>query len=249
MHILILNRGGGVDTSDANATKDQILDGYTAYVNEIKIMGTMPNIGAISYELPANGVYNIPYGFHNGSGRVYQSLTTQGGSTAVPGTSNKVVVPAGRYVTAAVYAAGDGNLTAPNIKENVDIFGVVGSFVGTNCRDANAGAGQILTGYTGYVNQVKVTGTMPNRGAVDVTLAGNGTYIIPEGYHNGSGRVHQALNKRPAATITPSASDQVAVNAGWYTTGEVWMAGDGSLAAENIKSNVTIFGVTGTFTG
>lgn len=249
MHILILNRGGGVDTTDANATKDQILDGYTAYVNEVKIMGTMPNIGAVLYELPANGTYNIPYGFHNGSGRVYQSLLTQGGSTITPSTSNKLAVPAGRYVTAAVYAAGDENLTSPNIKENVNIFGVVGSFVGTNCRDANAGPTHILSGYTGYVNQAKVTGTMPNYEAVDVTIAGNGSYTIPLGYHNGSGRVHQSLTEQAGTTITPGTSNKLACNAGRWVTGDIWCAGSSNLIAGYIKNGVTIFGVTGTFTG
>ncbi|MCM1221256.1 MAG: hypothetical protein NC548_42935 [Lachnospiraceae bacterium] len=249
MHLLILNRGGGVDTSDANATAAQILTGYTAYVNEIKIAGSMPNIGAISYELPANGTYDIPYGFHNGSGRVYQSLLTQGGSTITPGTSDKLAVPTGRYVTANIYAAGDSNLTAGNIKENVDIFGVVGSFVGTNCRDANAGEAQILSGYTGYVNQAKVTGSMPNHGAVDVTIAGNGSYTIPLGYHNGSGRVHQTLTEQAGATTTPGTSNKLACNSGRWVTGELWCAGNSNLVAGNIKSGVSIFGVTGTFSG
>lgn len=34
-----------------------------------------------------------------------------------------------------------------------------------------------------------LTGTMPNRGAVNQTLNAGGSYSIPEGYHNGSGKV------------------------------------------------------------
>ncbi len=52
-----------------------------------------------------------------------------------------------------------------------------------------AGAAQILTGYQAYVNGSKVSGTMANRGAVTQSLACGGSYTIPAGYHNGSGKV------------------------------------------------------------
>lgn len=50
-----------------------------------------------------------------------------------------------------------------------------------------------------------------------------------------------------AKTVTPSASEQVAVNSGLYTTGAVKVAGDSDLVAGNIKSGVAIFGVKGTY--
>ena len=249
MALFILNRGGGVDTSDANVTPATMLTGYSAYVDEAKIEGSMPNRGAVDITLAANGAYTIPDGWHNGSGRVHQSLTEQAGSTITPGTSNKLAVPAGRWVTGNVYVVGDNDLSAGNIKENVNIFGIKGTFVGTNCRDANAGAAQILTGYSGYVNQAKVSGTMPNRGAVDITLAANGSYAIPDGWHNGSGRVHQSLTTRAGATITPGTSNILAVASGRWVTGNVYVAGSSNLTSGNIKENVTIFGVKGTFVG
>ena len=39
----------GLDTSDANATESQILEGYTAYVNNQKITGSIPSLSATSY--------------------------------------------------------------------------------------------------------------------------------------------------------------------------------------------------------
>ena len=55
--------------------------------------------------------------------------------------------------------------------------------------DANATASQILSGYSAYVNGSKVTGSMTNRGAVTSSLNCGNSYTIPEGYHNGTGKV------------------------------------------------------------
>ena len=55
--------------------------------------------------------------------------------------------------------------------------------------DANATASNILVDKTAYVNGVKITGIMPNKGAVTASLNCGGSYTIPEGYHNGSGKV------------------------------------------------------------
>ena len=55
--------------------------------------------------------------------------------------------------------------------------------------DANATAGNILVDKTAYVNGTKITGTMPNKGAITTSLNCGGSYTIPAGYHNGSGKV------------------------------------------------------------
>ena len=55
--------------------------------------------------------------------------------------------------------------------------------------DANATAGNILVDKTAYVNGAKITGTMPNKGAMTASLNCGGSYTIPAGYHNGSGKV------------------------------------------------------------
>ena len=68
---------------------------------------------------------------------------------------------------------------------------------------ATATAAQILKGQTAWVNGSKITGTMVDRGAVTKTLNAGGSYTIPAGYHNGSGKVTaNSLASQTQATAT-----------------------------------------------
>lgn len=54
------------------------------------------------------------------------------------------------------------------------------------------------------------------------------------------------LDTQAETTITPGTSKKTAVATGKYTTGPVYVEGDENLEASNIKSGVSIFGVSGT---
>ena len=83
--------------------------------------------------------------------------------------------------------------------------------------DATVSPAEILNGKTAYARGVKVTGTMKNNGAVTGTISTkNGTYTIPIGYHDGSGKV--GIDSTEQSKII----------------------------ASNIKTGVSILGVTGT---
>ena len=52
-----------------------------------------------------------------------------------------------------------------------------------------ASASDIASGKTAYVNGELITGSMEDRGAVNISLNVGESYTIPAGYHNGSGKV------------------------------------------------------------
>lgn len=60
--------------------------------------------------------------------------------------------------------------------------------------------------------------------------------------------VGSGVTKKSAATYTPGTSDQ-SIASGQYLNGAQTIKGDANLVAGNIKSGVSIFGVTGTYAG
>lgn len=121
---------------------------------------------------------------------------------------------------------------------------------GTLALSGNASDGQVLSGQTYYDTDAKTkrTGTMPNRGTVNQSLAINGSYTIPEGYHNGNGKVTQSVKTKGAQTFTPGRSNQ-SIGANQWLSGAQTIMGDPNLKPENIKKGVTIFGNKGTHEG
>ena len=174
-----------IDTGDADATADNILDDKTAYVDGVKVQGTMPNNGAVSKSLDTSTKsFTIPKGYHNGAGNV--SITTESKSTTPTKSQQKVTPTTGKVLS---------EVTVAPIPEN---------YIDTG--DADAAAENILDDKTAYVVGVKVTGTMPNNGAVSKTLdTTTKTYTVPEGYHNGTGKVSITTESKSA---TPTKSQQ-----------------------------------------
>ncbi len=90
----------------------------------------------------------------------------------------------------------------------------------SDTSDDTATVGEILAGKTAHARGAQLTGTMPNRGAVTGTIATKAQeYTIPQGYHDGSGKVSIA------------AAEQA------------------KLIATNIREGITILGVEGTMSG
>lgn len=65
------------------------------------------------------------------------------------------------------------------------------------------------------------------------------------GYTN-NGKVTGSIQSQAAQTITPSTTDQK-ISSGKYLSGTQTIKGDANLLAENIKKDISIFGVTGTY--
>ena len=117
-------------------------------------------------------------------------------------------------------------VAADKLLKNITAHGKDGELITGTCEydsdtsDATATAAEILTGKTAYVNGVKLTGEMPNRGALSGTISTvAGAVTINAGYYDGSG------------SVTIASAEQA------------------KIIASNIKDGVQILGVTGTYTG
>ena len=101
---------------------------------------------------------------------------------------------------------------------------------------------KVVNGYE-YINTdgTKSVGTMTDRGAVSQTLAFNCSYTIPEGYHNGSGKVTQSITTKAAATYGAKTSAQT-IAAGQYLGGAQTIAAvtQTNLTAANIVKGKTV---------
>lgn len=72
-----------------------------------------------------------------------------------------------------------------------------------NSGDATVSVAEMLIGKTAYARGTKLTGTMPNNGAVTGKISTkDGAYIIPQGYHDGSGTV--GISETEKEKIIPS---------------------------------------------
>lgn len=117
-------------------------------------------------------------------------------------------------------------VTAASLLKGITAHGKDGAPITGTCDwdaatgDATAAAAEILTGKAAYVKDKKVTGTMPNRGAVAGKISTKaGAYTVPQGYHDGSGKV--TIDSTEQAKLIPT----------------------------NVREGVTILGVEGTMSG
>lgn len=123
------------------------------------------------------------------------------------------------------------DLTSDTIEPSDLAYGVTAhdksgaSITGTNTNDSDttndtAAVSEILATKTAHARGSQLTGTMPNNGSVAGTISTvAGEYTVPQGYHDGSGKV--SIDSTEQSKII----------------------------AENIRENITILGVTGTMSG
>lgn len=120
------------------------------------------------------------------------------------------------------------DLTSDTVSEaslltGVTAHGANGALITGNCdydvnsQNATVQTAEILSGKTAYARGSMLTGTMPNKGGVSGSIAAKSEeYAIPQGYHDGSGKV--GISASEQAKIIPT----------------------------NIRSGIQILGVTGT---
>ena len=100
-------------------------------------------------------------------------------------------------------------VTADKLREGFTAHGKDGGPIEGTCTfdsdttDATAAVAEVLKDKTFYARGAKLTGTMPNNGAVAGKIATKeGVYTVPLGYHDGSGTV--GIDDAEKAKIIPA---------------------------------------------
>ena len=150
------------------------------------------------------------------------AITTRSSSdVSISGAS--ISVPAGYYSTAVSKSVSTGSASTPasTITANPTITVSTSGLITASVTSSKSITPTVSTGYvsTGTAGTVSVTGSKT-----------------------------QQLSVKAAATYIPTTSNQT-ISSGVYLTGTQTINGDANLVASNIKSGISIFGVTGTYSG
>lgn len=186
-------------TNSRNTIRNKLIDFGLAQSNDqlaalaTAINGIVDN-GSVQANVKEGETYNIPKGYHDGSGTV--SGVSGGGNYNL---QSKTVTPtkAQQPITADEGYYGLSDVTVKAIPEAYqDVTAVTATA-------ADVLATKVIVDATGKVT----TGTMPNNGAVSKTLdAATTSYAVPAGYHSGTGSVRIVTETK---TLTPTKEQQV----------------------------------------
>ena len=137
-------------------------------------------------------------------------------------------------------AGATGTCTLDRMKELVD-----GIKLGADTSGVTATAGDILAGKKTYNSAGELmTGTMPDNGTVSKVLSRTSTsYTIPEGYHNGSGKVYIETED---VTVAPSTSTQTIYPSTNRVFGTVTVSGTSDMSPTGVYMNNCNFSNYGT---
>lgn len=240
-----------VITADGDAQPSDVAPGKIFYNADGRQEGTMPS----STPYIDINVVVIPAGVISEETEIVVGNIRQG-ETVLPASSNRTVANVDDFVVGPIVVAGDPNLKPENIVEGISIFGIVGTAPKGEVS-ASSGAtvnANVVTVGRGYLSE-DLTVTIPmgrvlvGSDDLDDNVMVNGNYsnkvTITEGYHND--RTVTIGNAVTGYTITPSVNAQTIVP-GTYITGiPLLVEGDANLVPENIKKDVSIFGVTGEY--
>lgn len=235
-----------IESKGVSVPSAATLDQYPSYVDAIQQGGTLVAHPAPSISLNS-GTGLITATHTQAAGEVAAGttsatlqMTTQGAQTITPTTTAQTIA-SNTYLTGTQTIAGDAALASGNIKSGVTIFGVTGNYAPAlqSKTFTPTSAGSTLTPDEGYygLSQVTVSGSAN-------LVAGN----IKSGV-NVFGVVGTYNTPSQSKSFTPTSAGSTIVPDTGYLLSQVTVSGDANLVAGNIKSDVTIFGVTGTYGG
>ena len=160
-------------------------------------------------------------------------------------SGKKFHLPSGAAATGTIATKTASNLTASGATVTVPA-GYYASQATKSVATGSATAPSSISGSSATVSTG--TNTLTLSKTVSVTPSVSAGYVSSGTAGNSSVSLTASVTTKAAATITPTTSNQT-IAAGTYLTGAQTIAGSSNLVAGNIKSGVSIFGVTGSYAG
>lgn len=181
---------GAFSIVEGNELKKSVSDGKSAIASAITSAGVSTASDA-TFATMSNNINNIIAGDASASnvlsGKTFSSKTAGRNKTGT--LTNR---PSYTNIGTNYRAVANGLLYA-DLPEGAYLTKTTSGYVEVNLSLSYLGsvsASQVLSGNTFTSTAgVKVSGTMPNRGAISQQLSAGGSYTIPAGYHNGSGKI------------------------------------------------------------
>lgn len=177
--------GGGASSDELTAARGDVLKGKTAVTsdsNDEPMEGTLELTGdaADSHVLSGKTYYNK------------DPKTRRAGTMPNRGAVAQELAAGGSYTVPEGYHNGGGKVTAKSLASQTG--------------GATAADGDVLSGKTYWKDGTKRTGSMANRGALNVTLNPGGSQSVAAGYYSGGTiRANAAGNPCISGTMTPNA--------------------------------------------
>ena len=193
------------------------------------------------------------------------TLPTVAAATITPIESSQVAVTSGKYTlgditVAAISSNYVGSAVPQRSSSDLSTSGAVvsvpsGYYAAAASAEVQSGSVTVSTltsTVTPTISLNSSTGliTATNNGSISVGAALTSGYVVSvtSGIVYSQGSQTLQLTTKAAATYTPSSTDQT-IAADQYLIGVQTISGDTNFVAANIAEGVTIFGVTGTFSG
>ncbi len=149
--------------------------------------------------------------------------------------------------------AAEGDVLSPKVFVDSSGESKTGTIITKSASDLTTSGASVVVPAGYYPDEVSKSVATAIQATPSISVSSSGLITASTtqsaGYvSSGAKAATKQLSTKSATTYTPSTSNQT-ISSGYYLTGTQTIKGDSNLVASNIKSGVSIFGVSGSYSG